>query len=88
MAETPKTRFQLCNQVADKTDLLGNQVLDVVQAIESLGFRIVPAELPHGYFDATKEAMASAYRDVGDIWENVYAAAIAASPFAPEDPNG
>lgn len=92
MAEAPKNRQELLERSAkaafgpaDENTapnwLFVDRATKVIEAIESLGLRIVPAELTQEMHDAMWEPT--------DMpWRRRCERAIAASPFAPEKDNG
>ena len=83
MAETPKTREELVDAIIRLRS--GNCASeDFLEAIESLGLRIVPA-------DPTDEMISQfdwLIKQQGCGVTESLIEAIAKSPFAPEDPNG
>jgi hypothetical protein len=73
MAETPKTREDLWFALGSECGLVAEDVLD---AIEALGLRIVPA-------DATKEMLYAVDHGLG-VAKKMWADALSKNPFAPE----
>lgn len=81
MAETPKTREELFEAASKGTYGDREWVIAVIEAIESLGLRIVPEE-------ASEEMLSDAGYMPECGFETVYSSLVKASPFAPEKDNG